>query len=185
VKIATWDCEAWDLSPEFAPILCISVQDVQTGEMITFRQDEYVKRKKADGMADDHQLVVDARDYIETFHMTYGWFSKGYDFQLLNTRLAKYEERPIKSAFHIDGTWFFRGWRGLKTKTSKLKHVAEFFGFEQKPEVMPDTWLNARGGQKKAMDEVVDRCEADVRITTACVEKAIELGLVKNIQRYP
>lgn len=185
MRVATWDCEAWDLSPEFAPLLCVVVETEGEDEPAVFRQDEYVEAGKADGMADDHALVVDVRDYLETFDLTYGWYTKGYDFHLLNTRLAKYGERPIRSAFHIDGTWYFRGWRGLKTKTSKLKHVAEFFGFEPKPEVHADTWLQARGGSKEAMDIVVDRCKADVRITYQCVEKAIDLGLVKNIQRYP
>lgn len=153
--------------------------------MITFRQDDYLRRKKADGMSDDHQMVVDLRDYIQSFHISCGWYSKGFDFQLLNTRLAKYGEQPIQSRLHLDGIWFFRGWRGLKPMSSKLKHVSKFFGFEEKPDLHPDVWLNARGGQKEAMDEVVERCEADVRITRSCIEKALDLNLVKNIQRYP
>jgi hypothetical protein len=185
LKIATWDCEAWDLSPEFAPLLCVSIEDVYTKKMTTFRNDKYVKAGKADGMADDHALVVDARDFIEQFDMTYGWYSKGYDFQLLNTRLSKWGERLLIPHWHIDGTWYFRGWRGVKPKSSKLKHVAEFYGIEQKPEVPPDVWLNARGGQKKAMDIVVDRCEADVRITRQCVERAIRDRTIKTISRYP
>ena len=185
MKIAYWDCEAWDLSPEFAPLLCVSVLSLPDGEMVTFRQDEYIKRKKADGMADDRALAIDVRDYLKGFHLTGGWYSKGYDIQLVNTRLAKFGEELMKPVLHIDGTWYFRGWRGLKPKSSKLKHVAEFFDFEQKPEVPPDTWLNARSGQKAAMDVVVDRCEADVRITRACIEKALDLGIISNIQRYP
>lgn len=186
MKIATWDCEAWDLSPEFAPIICVSVLDNNTGEMVTFRQDEYIRRKKAADMMDDHQLVCDVRDHLKLFDLTIGWYSKGYDIQLINTRLAKHgEEELLPSQLHLDGTWYFRGWRGLKPKSSKLKHVAEFFGFEQKPEVAADVWLGARLGKKAAMDEVVERCEADTRITRDCVMKAIRLGLVKNIQRYP
>lgn len=185
MKIATWDCEAWDLSPEFAPILCISIQDVHTGEIITLRQDEYVADGRAVDMTHDHLLVRDARDMLEQYDMTYGWYSKGYDIQLLNTRLARWGERLMESRLHVDGTWYFRGWRGLKTKTSKLKDVSKFFGFEPKPEVEPQIWLSARVGNKEAMDEIVERCEADTRITTVCIEQAIKLGLVKNIQRYP
>jgi hypothetical protein len=73
----------------------------------------------------------------------------------------------------------------LKPKSGKLKHASELFGFEPKPEVEPETWLYARGGQKAAMDEVVERCEADVRITREVIERAMDIGLIKNISRYP
>ncbi len=46
-----------------------------------------------------------------------------------------------------------------------MKHVAEFFGAEKKPDVAPETWMKAKAGNRKAMNEVVERCEADVRIT--------------------
>jgi uncharacterized protein YprB with RNaseH-like and TPR domain len=193
MRIAYFDVEAWDLSPEFAPLLCASILDANTNEMITLRQDKYLRRgnhgrgsgPKVDGMADDEQLLLDLKGILSGYHLTCGWYSKGYDIPLINTRLVKYGHKPLDSFFHLDGTWYFRGWRGIKPKTSKLKHVAEFFDFEQKPEVMPDVWLNARGGSKKAMDEVVARCEADVRITRACIEKVLDMGLAKNIQRYP
>ena len=68
--------------------------------------------------------------------------------------------------------------------SSKMKHVSEYFGFESKPDVAPETWMKAKGGNKKALDEVVDRCEADVRITRQITEKALDIGLVKTIQRY-
>ena len=68
--------------------------------------------------------------------------------------------------------------------SSKMKHVAEFLKLERKPDVEPEVWMKAKGGNRKAMDEVVDRCEADVRITYAMTQESLRLGLVKNIQRY-
>lgn len=111
--------------------------------------------------------------------------SKGFDITMLNTRLAKWGERPLKPMLHLDGIWYFKGWRGLKAKSAKLADVSDFFGFEPKPEVDPETWLMARHGKKKAMDVAVQRCEADVRITKQCIDKALDLELVRNIQRYP
>lgn len=184
MRICYFDCEAWDLSPEFAPILCISVLSLPDGEMTTFRQDKYLKRGDAEDMTDDRALCMDARDFIEEHHISCGYFSKGYDLSLIRSRLAYHDERPLKEMMHFDPIWGFKGWRGIKPKSSKMKHVAEFFGFEQKPEVESETWLKARGGNKKAMDIVVDRCEADVRITRQIAEKCIELNLLKNITRY-
>lgn len=184
MNVAYFDAECWDLSPEFAPVLCISVLSLPSEEMKTFRQDYYLKKKLAEDMTDDRQLLVDARDFLEQHHITCGYFSKGFDLSLIRTRLTLHEERPLKPMIHFDPIWGYKGWRGLKPKSSKMKHVSEFFGFEQKPEVSAETWLKARGGNKKAIDEVVERCEADVRITRQIAEKTLELNLLKNITQY-
>lgn len=162
----------------------MSVLDATSGEMKTFRQDSYVRRKKAKDMVDDRALCVDVRDYLEKFHITCGWFSKGFDISHLRTRLVLSNERPLKEILHLDPIWHYKGWRGLKPRSSKMKHVTEFFGFEQKPDVPAEVWLRARQGNKKAMDEICERCEADVRITKQLAEKTLELGLTKNISRY-
>lgn len=184
MRIAYWDLETWDLSPQFGPILCASILDSGTGEMTTFRVDDYKRKKKSMDMTDDHALCVDVRDHLETFHMTVGWFSKGFDLAHLRTRLVLNGERPLREMLHVDAIWHFKGWRGLKPMSSKMKHVAEFLQLEKKPDVEPAVWMAAKGGNRKAMNEVAERCEADVRITQAITERAIELGLVKNISQY-
>ena len=184
MRIAYWDLETWDLKPQFGPILAASVYDSQKKTMKTFRIDAYIRAKTAVDMTDDKQLCIDLRDYLETFHITAGWFSKGFDLTHLRSRLVMHGDRPLHEHLHIDCIWYFKGWRGLRPMSSKMKHVAEFFGIEKKPDVAPEVWMKAKGGNKKAMDEVCDRCEADVRITHTLTEKAIDLGLVKNISRY-
>lgn len=180
-----WDLETWDLKPQFGPILVASVYDVLNDEMKTFRVDDYKKRRKAKDMTDDHALIVDLRDHLETFDLTVGWFSKGFDLTHLRSRLVMQEERPLAEHLHLDCIWYFKGWRGLRPMSSKMKHVAEFLDLgEKKPDVAPEVWMAAKGGNREAMDEVVERCETDVRITWEITQKAIQLGLVKNIQRY-
>lgn len=184
MKIAYWDIETWDLSPQFGPILAASVLDASTNKMKTFRIDNYLKSKLAEDTTDDKQLCIDLRDHLEQYHVTSGWFSKGFDIAHLRSRLVLHGERPLREMLHLDAIWYFKGWRGLKPMSSKMKHVAEFLNLEPKPDVEPEVWMKAKGGNKTAMNEVCKRCEADVRITKAITEKAIELGLVKNIQRY-
>ena len=69
--------------------------------------------------------------------------------------------------------------------SGKLKYVSKFYGFEEKPDLAPEVWLKARLGNKVATDEVVARCEADVRITAEIIDKSFDLNLIRNIQRYP
>ena len=184
MKIAYFDLETWDLSPEFGPIVCASVLTLPEDRMITFRQDEYVRRGEAEDLQDDRQLCLDLRDLLEQHHITCGYFSKGFDLAHLRTRLVLNGERPLAEQLHFDPIWFWKGWRGLRPRSSKMKHVTAFLDFEQKPDVPAEVWLKARLGNRQAIDEVVDRCEADVRITRAIAEKTIEMGFGKNIGRY-
>lgn len=152
--------------------------------MKTFRQDVYVKKGLAEDMTDDRQLCLDLRDLLETHHISMGWYSKGFDLSHLRSRLALHRERLLCKHLHHDGMWSFKGWRGLKFGSAKLAKVAEALGLEPKPSVEPDIWMKAKGGNKKAIDEVCDRCEADVRITAAAIEYAADNRLFTNIQMY-
>jgi uncharacterized protein YprB with RNaseH-like and TPR domain len=182
VKIAVFDLETTALIGDLGRLLCASVLSLPEDNMITFRQDE-VKKKKS--MADDREICVQVRDYLESHHMTIGYYSKGFDIPFLNTRLAAHDERHLMPMLHLDPIWFFKGWRGLKPRSSKLKVVAEFLELEPKPDVPVEVWVNAQGGDKEAIDILVDRCEADTRITKEVAEFALRAGLVRNIQRYP
>lgn len=189
MRIAVYDIETWDLTPEFGPLLCASVLLMPEEKMVSFRQDNYVRRKQAVDMTDDKQLCLDLRDLLRDRHLGIGYFTKGFDISHINSRLARHgirkEEQLLPRQFHIDPIWAFKGWRGLRPMSAKMKHVAKFLGLEQKPEVEAETWLKGRSGNRKAMDVIVDRCEADVRITRQIYEVAMDLGLIKNITRYP
>ena len=191
MKMAYWDLETHDLSPSFGPLICASVLLLPSEEMITFRMDTYIKRKLATDMTDDRQLCIDLRDLLEDQHITCGYFSKGFDITHLRTRLAMHGERILEKMLHMDPIWYFKGWRGLRTMSSKMKHVAAFLhaagqDIELKPDVLPETWMIARQGNKKALDEVCDRCESDVRITRIINEYTMDKNqrTVANISKY-
>lgn len=187
MRTCVFDIETHDLSAPFGPLLCASVLDLSTGEMRTFRQDTYMRRRKnaATSMIDDRQLLLDFRDYLETFHVSMGWYTKGFDIPHIRSRLVLHNERPLKEMMHVDGVWYFKGWRGLKFGSAKLGKVAANLKTpNQKPEVTPDVWMGAKAGDRTCMDEVCDRCEADVSTTHDVISRALDLGLIKNIQRY-
>lgn len=186
-RMAYWDVETWDLKPEFGPLLCACILLEPEGKMITLRQDAYVKSGAAKDMTDDKQLCCDLRDLLHSRHMHVGYFSTGFDIKQLRTRLAWHGEKMLlQRKLHADPIWCFKGWRGLDPMSSAMKNVAKFFKFtEQKPEVQPETWLAARTGNKAAMQKVIDRCAADVRITQRIFIKACDLNLLTGIKSYP
>lgn len=187
MDIAVFDIETHDLSAPFGPLLCASVYDVRNDTMTTFRQDDYTRKRKngAKNMVDDRLLLIDLRDYLESFHCTMGWFTKGFDLPHVRSRLVLQGERPLKEMLHVDGIWYYKGWRGLKFGSARLGKVAANLKTpNQKPEVEADVWMGAKAGDRTCLDEVVDRCEADVLTTYDVIRKSFDLGLIKNIQRY-
>lgn len=184
MRIAYWDLETSDLEGDVGRILCASILSLPSGTMTTFRNDK-VKKKRS--MADDAEIARKIRDKLEEHHLTVGWFSKGFDIAFLNTRLVASKQRPLASLLHIDGCWSLKGWRGLKPRNAKLATAAEFFGVpERKMPVDVSVWIDAAlGGDRKAMDVLVERCESDVRVTRDVTEQLLNANLIKTIQRYP
>lgn len=181
MRIAYWDLETTDLKGDVGRILCGVIID-NTGACKVFRND-----KIGPCLADDGEIAKRIRDELENYHITVGWFSKGFDIAFLNTRLVKAGHKTIRPHLHLDSCWYMKGWRGIKPRSASLKVAAEFFDLpERKPDVDVDVWINAAyGGQKKAMDELVERCKADVRLTQGATEALLDSGVVKNIQTYP
>lgn len=137
-------------------------------------------------MVDDRALCIDIRDFLEEHHLLVAWHGKGFDSPLLNSRLALHDERCLQRRLFIDPMYAFRGWRGLKPKSSSLKNVAKFFGLdEQKREVEPEEWLRARLGQEQACDIAQNRCESDVRIMKEITDEALDRQLIRNVSGYP
>lgn len=186
MRIALFDLETWDLSPEFGPILCASVLSLPSEELITLRQDHYVDRGEAEDMVDDEELVTDLRDLLSDHHLLSAYYGKGFDWPCLQTRLKAHNEGTMNPKLFFDPIYAYRGWRGFKPKSSSLEDVAKFLGMEEeKKEMRPEMWLKARAGNTEMMDEAVERCESDVRLLRKIAEEALEAGVVRNINAYP
>lgn len=186
MRVAYFDCETWDLEPEFGPIVCASVLSLPDEDMITLRQDHYVDRGEAEDMVDDEELVTDLRDLLSDHHVLSAYYGKGFDFPLIQTRLKHHGRGTMDSRLFYDPIYAYRGWRGFKPKSSSLENVAKFLGLkEEKQEVRPETWLKARAGNKDAMETAVERCESDVRLLRTVAEEALEEGVLRNLNAYP
>ena len=179
--LAVFDLETTDLSADFGRLLCGSILSYPSMEMRTFRYDDYNKDPH-----DDRLLACDIRDHLERHHITCGYYSKGFDVPFINTRLLVHGERRLAQGLHIDPIWFYRGWRGMKVRSSKMKVIAKVLKLdEQKMDVPDEVWINARHGDKDAMDIICERCESDVRVTMKILCHCLDNRLMKSIQTYP
>lgn len=180
MRVGYFDLETTGLKGDVGRILCASIKDARYKKITTFRNDDI-----SSSTADDSEITVLIRDMLETFHITVGWFSKGFDIAMLNTRLVKNGHATIRPGLHLDPIWYCKGWRGLNARSAKMKVMAEFFDLERKPDVDVDVWISASSGDRASMDILVKRCEADVRITQQLTERILDTRLVKNITSYP
>lgn len=180
-RIAYFDMETTGLRPEFDRIICASIYSYPSGDMVTYRIDE----TKHEDFADDRELAILVRDELERHHIISGWNSKGFDIPFLNTRLNAQGEKRVSSKLHIDAMYQYRGWRGVKPRNSRLSTVAEFWNLdERKMDVDGQVWVKAQGGNTKAINILVERCESDARLTAKIVAKTFEADLIRNIEKY-
>lgn len=134
---------------------------------------ETIVSKKKD-VLDDHELAVAIRDKLETYDIIMGWNSKEHDVRFLNARLSFWGERRLSpDLFHVDLMWQFAK---LKVGGRSLKGASNFYGdIEQKLELPIEVWKRANIGDRKAIAELIDRCESDARITRELAKRVIPL----------
>lgn len=166
MKVVFYDTESTDLSASWGRILCASFVELN-GEPYTFRCDE--KRFTGKNAIDDSALVVAIRDELESADIVVGWNSILHDAPLLNARLALVGERGVKLG-EKHGTWhldlmYYSGGQSMKVGGRRLETVSKFFKTEDnKTPLLGETWQLAATGDKKALNEVVVHCEADVMV---------------------
>lgn len=152
-----FDFESTDLYAKMGVILCGSFLD-SFGNMTTIRMPE------GTDILDDRALCVQLRDELEKYDIIYGWNSKEHDVRFLNGRLIFWGERPLDPKIkHVDIMWQFNK---MKVGGRSLEKAANFFELSERKKLLElSTWKAANVGREQAIQELVERCESDVRLT--------------------
>lgn len=110
----------------------------------------------------DQRIVREAKEELEKYTVICGYYSKGFDIPMLNTRLLKWNQLPIKKLLHIDMYYSLK--YNLLTARRSQGHLLSWLETpEEKMTVGADMWnqiLNDPEG--KPMKVMVERCESDV-----------------------
>lgn len=177
IRTVFFDTESTALTAIMGRILCASFAD-SWGNVTTLRYEDF----PGSSIIDDGPLCVAIRDELERWDHWVGWNSKLHDLPLLNARLLKAGERPLrKDLMHTDLMYYARG-QFVKIGSSKLVNVSTFVNSpNQKTPLEWSTWSLAATGDRPAMDEVVGHCEADVLVTRD-VYKVLGVH-VRNVHR--
>lgn len=163
MKTVFWDLETTDLKALMGRILCCSFIELGSdAEAYTYRQDHLPWRR--DDVIDDSQLVTAIRDRLETYDLIVAHNGRLFDIPMLNARLSKAGERPLKTHFVLDTRWYLNS-SSMRIGSAKLENAQKFFKLgTAKTPLSWETWQRAAALEGDAMDEVVAHCEADVRV---------------------
>lgn len=172
-----WDIEATALSAIMGRILACAFAD-PFGQTKVFRYEDY----PGQSVIDDGPLCVAIRDELEKAGHWVTWNGKLYDVPMLNARLLKAGERPVRSdVLHTDLMYYSRG-QFVRIGSSKLANVSEFVKSPNRKTPLDwETWQLAGTGDRGAMDLVCEHAEADVLVTRDVF--AVLRPHVKNIHR--
>lgn len=161
--ICSWDIEATGLRGDYNSILCISIRPYR-GVVKTFAITK---------PGNDKKVVHDAREYLESFNCWIGYYSKGFDFPMINTRLLKWGLKPLERKPHIDMYYTLKS--NLLTARRSQAHLLDWLRIDEtgestdrdnrdtvhKMSVSADEWNRVLADPVRGMRTMVKRCESD------------------------
>jgi DNA polymerase elongation subunit (family B) len=150
-QLAFFDIEATGLRGDYNSVLCVSVKPYG-GKAETFS----VKQA-----GNDQKVVREAKECLEQYDAICGYYSKGFDIPMLNTRLLRWSQDPIKKLFHIDMYYSLK--YNLLTARRSQGHLLSWLGTpDQKMSVSAEKWNEVLADTTTNMPEMIKRCESDV-----------------------
>ena len=156
-----WDLETTALNGMMGRILACAFAD-------SFGQTDFVRYDDFDGKnaIDDGPIVRAIKKRLESADVWVTWNGRLFDVPMLNARLAKAGEPPLRTDIkHIDLMYYARG-RFMRIGSSKLENVSKFVNSPNRKTPLDwAVWQLAMVGDKDAMDLVVEHAVADVLVT--------------------
>ena len=151
-RLAFVDIEASGLRGDYNSVLCVSIKP--------YGKDPYTMFVKQAG--NDQKVVREAKGELEAYSAWCGYFSKGFDLPMLNTRLLKWGLLPIIKRPHIDLYWLLKS--NILTARRSQGHLLSWLETpEEKMTVSADVWNRILADTKKEMPLMIQRCESDVK----------------------
>lgn len=151
-RLAFFDIEATGLRGDYNSVLCVSVRP-------------YGKPARTFAVSragDDKSVVLAAKDELEKYSVWCGYYSKGFDIPMLNTRLLQAGERAISKRHHLDLYYTLKS--NLLTARRSQGHLLDWLNTpEKKMSVSAEEWNRVLADTKAAMPKMIARCESDTK----------------------
>jgi uncharacterized protein YprB with RNaseH-like and TPR domain len=150
-RLAFFDIETTGMRGDYNSVLVVSVKPFGSAHK-TF----YVKQP-----GNDNKVVRDAKEELEKYTIICGYYSKGFDIPMLNTRLLKWGAEPIEKKLHLDMYYTLK--YNLLTGRRSQAHLLEWLETpRQKMTVGADEWVKILSDPAgKPMKTMIERCKSD------------------------
>ena len=169
-KLAFLDIEATGLRGDYNSILCVSIKP--------FGKKPYTFAVKQPG--NDQKVVREAKEALEEYGCWCGYYSKGFDVPMLNTRLLKWGVDPIEKRPHID--LYFTLKANLLTARRSQGHLLSWLETpEEKMTVSAELWNRIIEDLEGTMPVMIKRCESDTAGLEALYRRTRHL--IREIKR--
>ncbi len=157
-SIILWDIEATSLNADFGHLLCVGWKRLGEKKVNIIRLDDYPSFKR--DKQNDKRVAFDTYTALSQASIWVTWYGVKFDVPFVNSRLLAHGFGPMPPIKHIDGWWVCR--QNLKLSSNRLQSCSDFFDLDDKTPLSRKIWKRASKGDKEAIDEVVEHCEADV-----------------------
>lgn len=165
------DLETTDLDADRAVILCASyMSSKENGKVRTIRQDETNPLWEKGIRGDDKELVKQVNALVREHDVIVAHNGSRFDIPMLRTRALKWRLTPLREVKLVDPCTI--AFRKFKLASNRLDRIADYAGVEaQKTPVSMSVWADAMlNGSKRAMNYIVEHCEADIKVLAGVLE---------------
>lgn len=155
------ECYTHDFSADKGYLLCIGYKWLGEKKVGMIRPKDLVKFRE--DPTNDRAMCKEFLKLVEKADVVVGWNSKGFDWRFLQTRILKWRLGCLPPVPHCDLLLTSRS----NTKMRRtLDNTGKFFGLKnQKIPLDMNVWMSAGRGNSKALEDIIDHCEADVLMT--------------------
>lgn len=167
--ICTWDLEATGLKGDYNSILCASVKPFG----------EKARTFSVDSPGKDKEVAKLVKAELEKHQAWIGYYSRGFDIKMLNTRLLFHGLEPVEPRIHLDMYYALKS--KLLTARRSQGHLLNWLELsEQKMSLSAEEWNRILGNYSKHKKTMIARCESDVKGLEALYKRTRHL--VKDIK---
>ncbi len=165
------DLETTSLDADSGVILCCSYESSkEPGKVRTLRQDRMNPHWDKGDRGNDKELVKAICKLVREHDVVVAHNGSRFDLPFLRTRALRWGLTPLKDVKQIDPCSV--AWRKFKLRSNSLGRIADYVGIKDKKTPLDmSTWADATlRGDKKAMNLIVEHCEADIRVLSGVLE---------------
>ena len=171
ISTAIFDLETSALEGDRGIILCCSVESSdEPGKIVTIRTDETNPRWDEGKRGDDRETVKQIVKILSQHDVLVAHNGNRFDVPFLRTRLLRWGLKRFPDIKLVDPCYI--AFRKFRLRNNSLAVVSDHVGVkDRKTPLDMSVWAKAiLDGDKRAMNKIVEHCEADIRVLAGVLE---------------